>query len=323
MFASRNHNQANQLEGKSPERSDSAPDRKNAHEQNPLWQSLAMRSGIVQPKLTVGHADDPYEREADRIADQVMRMPSPHSSGHGLSITPVTAHQAQRKCAECEEEEEEGKLQRKESSGAEAPATAPPIVDQTLCWPGQPLDAATRAYFEPRFGHDFSGVRIHTGGDAVSATHAVHARAFTEGNRIAFGERQYAPHSETGRRLLAHELTHTLQQRRASSTMLQRQELPEPLDPIIAQAQAAAVAAIGRAAERLSNAIEARSKGLPMPGDTAYALDRFFPGIGIMYGSLEDLLGRVEPMAQWLPEIPARTILLPIFPNRLLKNQVL
>jgi len=97
-----------------------------------------MRSGLLQPKLTIGQADDPYEREADRVAYQVMRMSAPHSDGNGLSITPVTAHQAQRKCAECEEEEEEGKLQRKESGGAEVSATAPPIVHQTLSSPGQP-----------------------------------------------------------------------------------------------------------------------------------------------------------------------------------------
>jgi hypothetical protein len=66
---------------------------------NPLWQSLTMRSGVLQPKLTIGQADDPHEREADRVADQVMRMPDPQSEDHALSITPVNAHQAQRKCA--------------------------------------------------------------------------------------------------------------------------------------------------------------------------------------------------------------------------------
>jgi Domain of unknown function (DUF4157) len=201
---------------------------KNAAQHNPLWQSLAMRSGVLQPKLTISQSDDPYEREADRVADQVMRMPAPQSSGHGLSITPVTSRQTQRKCAKCEGEEEEGKLQRKESDSAEASVTAPPIVYQTLSSPGQPLDAATRAYFEPRFGHDFSGVRIHTGGDAVSATHNVQARAFTVANQIAFAAGQYTPHSETGRRLLAHELTHTLQQHGAHTATVQRQDLSTP-----------------------------------------------------------------------------------------------
>src|SRR5215813_2746559 len=183
MFASRNQNQTKDPEGKRPERGDSTPDRKTTSQHNPLWQSLAMRSVVLQPKLTISQADDPYEREADRVADQVMRMPAPQSEGHGLSITPVTLRQAQRKCAECQEEEEEGALQRKESSGAEAPATAPPTVDQTLSSPGQPLDTATRAYFEPRFGHSLADVRLHTDGQADIAARGVRAHAFTVGNR--------------------------------------------------------------------------------------------------------------------------------------------
>ena len=197
--------------GKS-ERSSSQTADQGAPQLNPLWQSLAMRSGVLQPRLTVGQADDPYEREADRIADQVMRMPAPPSDGDGLSITSVTAHQAQRQCAECEEEEEEGTLQRKER-GAPSSGTAPPIVDQALSFAGSAARCGDAAYFEPRFGYDFSGVRIHTGGDAVSATHVVRARAFTVGDQIAFAAGQYTPHSETGRRLLAHELAHVAHSR--------------------------------------------------------------------------------------------------------------
>src|SRR5262245_44996747 len=179
---------------------------------NSLWQSLAMRSGALQHKLTIGQADDPYEREADRVADQVMRMPAPQSEGHGLSITPVTLRQAQRKCAECQEEEEEGALQRKESSGAEAPATAPPTVDQTLSSPGQPLDPATRAYFEPRFGYDFSRVRAHINGQAAQSAADVKARAYTVGQHVVFGAGKYAPGTNAGDSLIAHELAHTVQQ---------------------------------------------------------------------------------------------------------------
>jgi outer membrane protein OmpA-like peptidoglycan-associated protein len=229
MFTSRNNNQAKEPEGRRPERDDSTPDRKASAEENPIWQSLAMRPSIIQPKLTISQTDDPYEREADLVADQVMRMPGPQSTGDGLSITPFTARRAQRKCAGCEDEEEEAKLQRKESGGAEAPATAPPVVHQTLSSPGQPLDAVTRAYFEPRFGHDFSGVRIHTGGDAVSAAHAVRARAFTLGERIAFAPGQYAPRLEAGKRLLAHELTHVVQQEKIGQSserpLLQRKPI--------------------------------------------------------------------------------------------------
>jgi hypothetical protein len=211
MFASRNHNQANQSERRKPARGDSPLGKKTAPQHNPLWQSLATRSGVLQPKLTIGQADDQYEREADQVVDQVMRASAPQSRGCGLSITPVTGHQAQRKCSECEEEEGDTLL-RKESNGVEAPATAPPIVHETLSSPGQPLDAVTRAYFEPRFRRSFANVRLHTSEEANAATREVSASAFTVGDQIAFDAGQYAPHTETGRRLLAHELTHVVQQ---------------------------------------------------------------------------------------------------------------
>jgi hypothetical protein len=211
MFASHNHNQAKERQGSKPERGDSRSDMKAASEQNPIWQSLAMRSGIVQAKLTIGQADDPYEREADRVADQVMRMPPPKSDGHGLSITSVTSRQARRKCAECEEEDEEGALQRKESGG-EAVAAAPPIVHETLSSPGQPLDASAREFFESRFSSDFSEVLVHDDARAAESTGEVNARAFTVDHHIVFGAGQYSPGTERGNRLLAHELTHFLQQ---------------------------------------------------------------------------------------------------------------
>jgi Domain of unknown function (DUF4157) len=124
MFAATSHepSKSETMAARGSAKPETAP--ANHVQVNPLWQSLAMRSGIVQPKLTVGQADDPYEREADRVADQVMRMPAPQSDGRGLSITPLTSRQAQRKCSECEEEE--GTLQRKESGGAaKFPATLP------------------------------------------------------------------------------------------------------------------------------------------------------------------------------------------------------
>ncbi len=183
---------------------------------NPLWQSLAMRQGVLQAKLTIGQTDDPYEREADRVADQVMRMPAPQSSGHGLSITPLASRQAQRKCAECEEEE--GALQRKESVSADAPAKAPPIVHEALNSPGQPLDATTRAYFEPRFGRDLGEVRVHTDSRAVESARAVNALAYTVGRDVVIRDKMSSPGSLVRRRILAHELTHVIQQGAAAAT---------------------------------------------------------------------------------------------------------
>lgn len=99
---------------------------------------------------------------------------------------------------------------------APAPDIAPPVVHDVLSSPGQPLDAQTRAFMEPRFGHDFSAVRVHSDGRAAESARAVSAHAYTVGNHVAFGEGKYQPGSEVGRRLLAHELAHVVQQGDAS-----------------------------------------------------------------------------------------------------------
>lgn len=91
--------------------------------------------------------------------------------------------------------------------------TVPPIVYEALRSPGQPLDATTRAIFEPRFGHDFSQVRVHTDTKAAESARAVNALGYTVGKNIVFGDHQYAPGGTAGRRLLAHELAHVVQQR--------------------------------------------------------------------------------------------------------------
>jgi hypothetical protein len=90
--------------------------------------------------------------------------------------------------------------------------TVPPIVHDVLNSPGQPLDAATRAFMEPRFGHDFSKVRVHADARAAEAASSIDARAFTSNGSVVFDAREYTPHTESGRRLLSHELTHVVQQ---------------------------------------------------------------------------------------------------------------
>jgi hypothetical protein len=92
-------------------------------------------------------------------------------------------------------------------------AAVPPIVHEVLNSPGQPLDPATRALMEPRFGHDFSHVRVHTDARASESARAVNALAYTVGRDVVFAEGRYEPNAEQGRKLLAHELTHTIQQR--------------------------------------------------------------------------------------------------------------
>jgi hypothetical protein len=117
-------------------------------------------------------------------------------------------------CDDCKKKNEKsghGLLQRR-ATGTTQPSIIPPIVHQTLGSPGHPLDASTRAFMEPRFGHDFSQVRVHTDSQAGDSARAISAHAYTAGNDIAFAPGKYQPNTQSGRHLLAHELAHTVQQ---------------------------------------------------------------------------------------------------------------
>jgi hypothetical protein len=170
--------------------------------------------GPIQTKLEIGAVNDPLEHEADRVADQVMRMPAPE-----ISAAPP---QVSRKCAECDEEE---RLQRKSAAGQDPAGEAPAIVHEVLRSPGQALDAVTRGFFEPRFGRDFSGVRVHTGATAEQSAREVNAHAYTVGPNMVFAAGRFAPGTRAGRRLIAHELTHVTQQENGfSASAVQRAE---------------------------------------------------------------------------------------------------
>jgi outer membrane protein OmpA-like peptidoglycan-associated protein len=166
------------------------------------------RRETVQPKLEIGAVDDPLEHEADRVADRVLRATSAK-----VSVT-RSAPQVSRKCAGCEKEDEERqKVQLKPATSSRAQNDAAPgIVRDVLQSPGRPLDAPTRTYFERRFGHDFSNVRVHTDSRATASAAAIGASAYTYGSNIVFGAGRYEPGTSAGRRLLAHELTHVIQQ---------------------------------------------------------------------------------------------------------------
>ena len=112
-------------------------------------------------------------------------------------------------CAECRNKRLE--MQRRSANQAE-PSAIPPVVHEVLGYPGQALDAGTRAYMEPRMRHDFSKVRVHTNAPAAESARSVNALAYTVGQNVAFGPGQYRPDSSDGKRLLAHELTHVVQQ---------------------------------------------------------------------------------------------------------------
>jgi len=120
----------------------------------------------------------------------------------------------ERECSECKKKEE-SVLQRSASAGARAVSGVPPIVHEVLRSPGQPLDRGTRAFMEERFGHDFGGVRAHTDATAAKSARAVSALAYTVGNDVVFAHGRYQPATSEGRRLVAHELAHVIQQRSA------------------------------------------------------------------------------------------------------------
>ncbi len=170
----------------------------------------------LQAKLTVSQAGDPAELEADRVADQVMRMSEPPVVQRKCSSCEED-DKLQRKCTECNEQEKEKELQRKE--GTAGSAAAPSIVHDVLRSSGRPLDPNMRAFMEPRFGRDFSQVRVHSGPHAAESARAVNALAYTVGQNVVFAENQYQPGSASGQRLLAHELTHVIQQTGPSNLM--------------------------------------------------------------------------------------------------------
>ena len=181
-----------------------------------------LRSTSMQPKLTVGAPNDKYEQEADRVAKQVMQMREPSD----VETTPGNPR-IQRLCEECEEEirrqpfqEEEELLQAKRNSPNEGRIPGHRAQSRIAALRqgagGASLPAETLRFFEPRFGQDFGDVRVHTDAAAAVTASSINARAYTLGRDIVFGSGQYMPHTSSGRALLAHELTHVLQQRRGS-----------------------------------------------------------------------------------------------------------
>ena len=179
----------------------------------------------VQAKLAISTPGDEFEQEADRVADQVMRMPDTAREPVGVSRL-FAPSQLSRACLACEEgkyahqqtgdEREERHLQSKGFQGG-AKITCAAEAPVTNLKGGRPLSAETRAYFEPRFGHDFSRVLVHADGEAANVASTVSARAYTLGHDIVFGSGEYAPTTAKGMRLLAHELAHVVQQSEAGA----------------------------------------------------------------------------------------------------------
>ena len=188
----------------------------------PLYPPAA---GAIQTKLAINKLGDEYEQEADRVSEQVMRI---------SELQPQRACACRGGCPSCQAEQpSQGheclRTKRVQSSDL-GQSTAPPIVHEVLAASGQPLDPATRGFMESCFGHDFSRVRVHSNQLAARSAEAVAAQAYTVGSNMVFGSGRYAPASRDGQRLLAHELTHVVQQDMspASAAAVQRHPQPAP-----------------------------------------------------------------------------------------------
>jgi hypothetical protein len=191
----------------------------------------------IQAKLMVGPADNEHEREADRVAEQVMRMPEPR---------------VQRSYPKCEKELVRSKslagqvmpLVERKASGLARHSEVPAIVHEVLRSPGQPLNAATRAFMEPRFGHDFSSVRVHADAKAAESARAVGALAYTVGRNVIFDSRRCPPDDAKSRRILAHELIHVLQQMNIAQLQSATLEMGTPGDAYEREANTIAAQAL-------------------------------------------------------------------------------
>ena len=174
------------------------------------------QGAMLQTKLKIGEPGDKYEQEADRVADQVMRMPEAviqrqvqsEKMGEGKAISNQVAS-----------------LDREQKS-----AEVSPIVHEVLNAPGQLLDPKTRTFMESRFGRDFRQVRVHTDAKAAESARTVRALAYTVKQDIVFGAGQYTPESSLGKKLIAHELTHVVQQQNSSFDSNRISRVPDESD---------------------------------------------------------------------------------------------
>ncbi|MEN8179663.1 MAG: DUF4157 domain-containing protein [Pseudomonadota bacterium] len=205
----------------------------------PLAVRQMLQGSRLQPRLTIGEANDRFEREAEQVADRVMRMPTmplaaaqPGSTVSG-SIAPAGAILRKgmngQSCdsapttAAVSDEDEFVQPRRKGSS--KIAGTLAPSIEQSLSHSadqGLSLDSKVSGFMEQRFAADFSDVHVHTGSLAAQLNETLQAEAFTSGSDVYFNSNRYQPDNAAGRHLLAHELTHVLQQRRSGTPGIQR-----------------------------------------------------------------------------------------------------
>ena len=170
--------------------------------------------GAIQTKLAINRPVDEYEQEADRVSESVMRMSEPQQQG---------ACACGGECPRCQMDEHRRLQTKHVDSTASGQTGARPIVEEALANGGGSLPDGLRADMEQRFGHDFGRVRLHTQARAAESAAAVGARAYTVGPDVVFAAGEYVPDTDAGRRLIAHELAHVIQQQQAGVARVMRQ----------------------------------------------------------------------------------------------------
>jgi hypothetical protein len=192
------------------------------------------QSPLVQRKTgcsSCGEMDEEEPIQTKPIGDRITPLVQRQVDEEEEEVQPKLNgnDKIQRQVDEEPDEEEEEPAQLKALSNKSPPSPVGPGLQasvQSLKGGGKPLSAASRAFFEPRFGRDFSGVRVHHDPQAAKAAQAVNAQAFTMGRNVVFGAGKYSPATAAGKRLLAHELTHVMQQAHTGRRLLQRKAKP-------------------------------------------------------------------------------------------------
>jgi len=254
-----------------------------------------LRQRFIQAKLTISSPGDPDEQEADQVADHVMRAPA----GSPIS-SPCTCADGEEKCEACSQK---GSMIQRRADGRSPRAGAPgaslsaATISAVLARSGgQPLDAATRAFFEPRFGRDLSSVRVHTGQEAAESAQSISALAYTAGSQIVFGSGQYAPDSPAGARLLAHELAHVGQNWDSPSRISRQSAAPNSNTPAPAAAPEDSLR---------SNIEEMRTQSIPQFQASVDLIDN--QGILAAGGQVNSAWQRIENNYNNVPAIESTT----------------
>ena len=274
-----------------------------------------LSSGAIQASLRVSQPGDADEREADAVADRVVSSPAQQTIHRKCNCEGGGAS-----CPACEEQEvEQAKgIHRKSSSSSNGDQSVPGDILQSI-GPGQPLDSSTRGFMESRFDHDFGDVRVHTNEAAAQSARSIHAHAYTFNRDVVFDSGAYAPRSSEGKKLLAHELTHVVQQSRSSkgnrlqraadTTQTQQQQQKQQNEPgffsKLGHGIASAAKAVGHGFEVAGKAVWSGIKAVGQ--GIATAAGAIWKGIKWLGGQLADkVAGVFERVMHWITQLPNR-----------------